>query len=178
MSKNRGKSKLSKNVLFNANKHVFHCEKSLATLFYDSPHILLWCGLIGIQYQNKMPLSKLWHCIIGGIFAWYIICPTAQNVHLNSQNNISVLFNAELFSDSLQNSSMCCFLCCNIPANMSSDVCPVSQHSLLRSSSQICQNPALFILTTTLILKIWKDVYCIMLLSMCLCMLPNSWKPA
>jgi hypothetical protein len=26
MSKNSGKSKLSKNVLFDANKHVFHCE--------------------------------------------------------------------------------------------------------------------------------------------------------
>jgi hypothetical protein len=37
MSKNRGKSKLSKNVLFNANKHVFHCEKSLGTLFYGQP---------------------------------------------------------------------------------------------------------------------------------------------
>jgi hypothetical protein len=32
-----GKYKLSKNVLFNANKHVFHCEKSLATLFYGQP---------------------------------------------------------------------------------------------------------------------------------------------
>jgi hypothetical protein len=37
MSKNRGKSKLSKNVLFNANKHVFHCEKSLGTFFYGQP---------------------------------------------------------------------------------------------------------------------------------------------
>jgi hypothetical protein len=37
MSKNKGKSKLSKNVLFNANKHVFHCEKSLGTLFYGQP---------------------------------------------------------------------------------------------------------------------------------------------
>jgi hypothetical protein len=37
MSKNRGKSKLSKTVLFNANKHVFHCEKSLGTLFYGQP---------------------------------------------------------------------------------------------------------------------------------------------
>jgi hypothetical protein len=33
MSKNSGKSKLSKTILFNANKHVFHCEKSLGTLF-------------------------------------------------------------------------------------------------------------------------------------------------
>jgi hypothetical protein len=37
MSKNRGKSKLSKTVLFNANKHVFHCEKSLGTFFYGQP---------------------------------------------------------------------------------------------------------------------------------------------
>jgi hypothetical protein len=37
MSKNRGKSKLSKTVLFNANRHVFHCEKSLGTLFYGQP---------------------------------------------------------------------------------------------------------------------------------------------
>jgi hypothetical protein len=37
MSKNRGKSTLSNNVLFNANKHVFHCEKSLGTLFYGQP---------------------------------------------------------------------------------------------------------------------------------------------
>jgi hypothetical protein len=37
MSKNRGKSKLSKTVLFNANKHVFHWEKSLGTLFYGQP---------------------------------------------------------------------------------------------------------------------------------------------
>jgi hypothetical protein len=41
MSKNRGKSKLSKNVLFNANKHVFHCEKSLGTLFYGQPSYML-----------------------------------------------------------------------------------------------------------------------------------------
>jgi hypothetical protein len=40
MSKNRGKSKLSKNVLFNANKHVFYCEKSLGTLFYGQPSYL------------------------------------------------------------------------------------------------------------------------------------------
>jgi hypothetical protein len=37
MSKNKGNSKLSNNVLFNANKHVFHCEKSLGTLFYGQP---------------------------------------------------------------------------------------------------------------------------------------------
>jgi hypothetical protein len=37
MSKNRGKSKLFKTVLFNANKHVFHCEKSLGTLVYGQP---------------------------------------------------------------------------------------------------------------------------------------------
>jgi hypothetical protein len=37
MSKNRGKSKLSQTVLFNANKHVFHCEKSLGTLVYGQP---------------------------------------------------------------------------------------------------------------------------------------------
>jgi hypothetical protein len=40
MSKNRGKSKLSKTVLFSANKHVFHCEKSLGPLFSDHPRIL------------------------------------------------------------------------------------------------------------------------------------------
>jgi hypothetical protein len=40
MSKNRGKSKLSKTVLFNANKHVFHCEKSLGTFFYGQPSYL------------------------------------------------------------------------------------------------------------------------------------------
>jgi hypothetical protein len=34
MSKNRGKSK---NVLFNANKHVSHCEKTLGTFFYGQP---------------------------------------------------------------------------------------------------------------------------------------------
>jgi hypothetical protein len=28
---------LSKNVLFNANKHVFHCENSLRTLFCGQP---------------------------------------------------------------------------------------------------------------------------------------------
>jgi hypothetical protein len=37
MSKNKGKSKLSKSVLFNANKHVFHCEKSLGPLVYGQP---------------------------------------------------------------------------------------------------------------------------------------------
>jgi hypothetical protein len=42
MSKNRGKSKLSNNVLFNANKHVFHCEKSLGTLFYGQPCIYIY----------------------------------------------------------------------------------------------------------------------------------------
>jgi hypothetical protein len=40
MSKNRGKSKLSKTVLFEAYKHVFHCEKSLGTLFYGQPSYL------------------------------------------------------------------------------------------------------------------------------------------
>jgi hypothetical protein len=40
MSKNSGKSKLSKNVLFNANKHVFHCENSLRTLFCGQPSYL------------------------------------------------------------------------------------------------------------------------------------------
>jgi hypothetical protein len=39
MSKNRGKSKLSKNVLLYANKHVFHCGKSLGTLFYGQPSL-------------------------------------------------------------------------------------------------------------------------------------------
>jgi hypothetical protein len=39
MLKNRGKSKLSKTVLFNTNKHVFHCEKSLGTLVYGQPRI-------------------------------------------------------------------------------------------------------------------------------------------
>jgi hypothetical protein len=42
MSKNRGKSKLSKSVLFNANKHVFHCEKSLGTLFYGQSSYILF----------------------------------------------------------------------------------------------------------------------------------------
>jgi hypothetical protein len=41
MLKNRGKSKLSKTVLFNANKHVFHCEKSLGTLVYGQPSYFL-----------------------------------------------------------------------------------------------------------------------------------------
>jgi hypothetical protein len=41
MSKNRGKSKLSKTVLFNANKHVFHCEKSLGTFFYGQPSYMV-----------------------------------------------------------------------------------------------------------------------------------------
>jgi hypothetical protein len=42
MSKNKGKSKLSNNILFNANKHVFHCEKSLGTLFYGQPSLFLF----------------------------------------------------------------------------------------------------------------------------------------
>jgi hypothetical protein len=42
MSKNRGKSKLSKTVLFNANKHVFHCEKSLGTLVYGQPSYFMF----------------------------------------------------------------------------------------------------------------------------------------
>jgi hypothetical protein len=37
ISKNSGKSKLSKNVLLSANKHVFHCENSLRTLFCGRP---------------------------------------------------------------------------------------------------------------------------------------------
>jgi hypothetical protein len=41
MSKNRGKSKLSKTVLFNANKHVFNCEKSLGPLFYGPPSYMM-----------------------------------------------------------------------------------------------------------------------------------------
>jgi hypothetical protein len=35
MSKNREKSKLSNNALFNANKHVFNCEKSLGTFVQE-----------------------------------------------------------------------------------------------------------------------------------------------
>jgi hypothetical protein len=50
MSKNRGKSKLSNTVLFNANKHVFHCEKSLGTLVYGQPSYIeqsvLICGYV------------------------------------------------------------------------------------------------------------------------------------
>jgi hypothetical protein len=46
MSKNRGKSKLSKNVLFNANKHVFHCEKLLGTFFYGQPSYIYTCMYI------------------------------------------------------------------------------------------------------------------------------------
>jgi hypothetical protein len=44
MSKNRGKSKLSKTVLFNANKHVFHCEKSLGPLVYGQPSYMQVAG--------------------------------------------------------------------------------------------------------------------------------------
>jgi hypothetical protein len=48
MSKNSEKSKLSKNVLFSANKHVFYCENSLRTLFCGQPSYMyiffLWFG--------------------------------------------------------------------------------------------------------------------------------------
>jgi hypothetical protein len=51
MSKNRGKSKLFKNVLFNATKHVFHCEKSLATLFYGQPS---YYGSVAMKYGETI----------------------------------------------------------------------------------------------------------------------------
>jgi hypothetical protein len=57
MSKNRGKSKLSKNVLFNANKHVFHCEKSLGTFFTDNPRTI--CHLQVILPSNLTSLRNL-----------------------------------------------------------------------------------------------------------------------
>jgi hypothetical protein len=59
MSKNRGKSKLSKTVLFNANKHVFHCEKLLGTLFYGQPSYnpVAPCGG-GLEYFIVVPASR------------------------------------------------------------------------------------------------------------------------
>jgi hypothetical protein len=71
MSKNRGKSKLSKNVLFNANKHVFNCEKSLATLFYGQLsylqkmkfRVVVWVGMeIGIgDVTGTVPTERVLH---------------------------------------------------------------------------------------------------------------------
>jgi hypothetical protein len=57
MSKNRGKSKLSKTVLFNANKHVFHCEKSLGTLFYGH-HPLVREGASHQETRNRQTENK------------------------------------------------------------------------------------------------------------------------
>jgi hypothetical protein len=64
MSKNRGKSKLSKNVLFNANKHVFHCEKSLETFFYGQP-----------SYKGMILPVVLYECE-----TWYLILQKEQGL--------------------------------------------------------------------------------------------------
>jgi hypothetical protein len=73
MSKNKGKSELSKNVLFNANKHVFHCEKSLGTLFYgQSSYFLFICF-----FKSSVIPTVFFLIWIGGVPArtssdWYI----------------------------------------------------------------------------------------------------------
>jgi hypothetical protein len=65
MSKNRGKSKLSKTVLFNANKHVFHCEKSLGPLVYGQPSYLGYrlvsgfCSNIRITVSSRVESSLM-----------------------------------------------------------------------------------------------------------------------
>jgi hypothetical protein len=60
MSKNKGKSKLSKNVLFNANKHVFYCEKSLGTLFYGQPsYIALLYFTLLCNLDERLRFIKL-----------------------------------------------------------------------------------------------------------------------
>jgi hypothetical protein len=59
MSKNRGKSKLSKNVLFNANKHVFHCEKSLATLFYGQPSYNFYDAEICVLWMGSTLINEI-----------------------------------------------------------------------------------------------------------------------
>jgi hypothetical protein len=76
---------------------------------------------------------------------WLIICSNAQKGHLNSQNiTVQFSFHTELHSGSLWNSFICCFLCCNIPLNMTAGVCPFSKHLLLSSCSQICQTRHFF----------------------------------
>jgi hypothetical protein len=59
MSKNRGKSKLSNSVLFNVNKHVFHCEKSLGTLFYGQPSYIYWLMFLMVFMIRK----TFWHVL-------------------------------------------------------------------------------------------------------------------
>jgi hypothetical protein len=61
MLKNRGKSKLSNNVLFNANKHVFHCEKSLGTLFYGQPSyiVLNTINIVSIFFSEQNSVVQL-----------------------------------------------------------------------------------------------------------------------
>jgi hypothetical protein len=64
MSKNRGKSKLSKTVLFNANKHVFHCEKSLGILVYGQPSYIHYSFRTSVISSRSVPeiLLSIWAC--------------------------------------------------------------------------------------------------------------------
>jgi hypothetical protein len=83
MSKNRGKSKLSKNILFNANKHVFHCEKSLATLFYGQPS------------YKKLPQYNIFTSfhLNGELCRVLLSLAVLQSVHcLNASNGILLVF--------------------------------------------------------------------------------------
>jgi hypothetical protein len=75
MSKKRGKSKFSKNVLFNTNKHVFRCEKSLGTLFYGQPSY--FNGISGLSVAVNIRIIVLrdmcGHCV--NIIFWKEIPP-------------------------------------------------------------------------------------------------------
>jgi hypothetical protein len=54
MSKNRGKSKLSKNVLFNANKHDFIVKNHWEPYFTGNPHI----------YRRFVDLGTSWRRVV------------------------------------------------------------------------------------------------------------------
>jgi hypothetical protein len=92
MSKNRGKSKLSKTVLFNANKHVFHCEKSLGTFFYGQPSYLEFQMMEKIQKPNNYECSTslsepLRFCLFYFVRFSFFVCDIAV-----SRLVISVVF--------------------------------------------------------------------------------------
>jgi hypothetical protein len=64
MPKNSGKSKVSKTVLFNANKHVFHCEKSWGTFFYGQPsYMYLTDAYIAVHVVIIMGFTCVIFCL-------------------------------------------------------------------------------------------------------------------
>lgn len=51
--KNRKKSKFSKDEIFNRNRRVFYCEKSLGTLFYGQLSCVCVCVCSYLKWEGE-----------------------------------------------------------------------------------------------------------------------------